>query len=473
MGSTLLKAQNPELGTRQVTGEEFEYAFQELLTMQFTDDGSGAVYPLKNDNGTVTSLTQWNKDASPQAEPICYKSGSVPQVTAVFTNCISNIWIKGIVKANDDITLYLEPRELTPSGATGEVTYGPEPMKTSLPITQTFAFVPNTIRYFEDFQIEWKMSYSNSPNENDWQTITTTSNQMYALYGTPEDSKPYHTVVHLGCKNADGMGGPEATAGISIVDAMFEPFENPIFNVRRISDNAKITYYKDNVTPNTCTNIVSLLANPANQSDPNNPYVDGKCGAMGELFYRVIRDQGLTLGRGNKIMPKGMLIPGLPATQMATESIIKIGEDAVAKWGPNHGVMILTLPTGNRLNFFLVKEWPDVTESDFIMLDGSNWGEAQSDLGGPGIKGQGGVDDPRSIFPDHVYIHYNGKTYDPSYGTTLNNVDLNSYEEDSLAAVRGTLVRRIENGAFAYYFWVEKIGDTNMEDTIEFPDYFN
>lgn len=443
-----MSAQVEPLQKKQVmTGEEFEYAAQKLKSVEYNAVDALDLIFVTDDSGTLTDFPQWSETNAADMEPVVYISGATPTIKAIISNCTSPIWIKGIGTLNGTggaTALTLPPMMLTPVG--GSVTYGPEKLKDG---TTDFVLTAEKVAYYEKFDIEWKFCSTNSSTESDWVTIETSSNPVYATYKKPDAFFPFHTVIHLGCKNADGISGPETTAAQAIVDAMWVPFASSTFDVHRVSDDALLTYYADsNPTPaGTCVNLAGMLGNSTG---------DGRCGAMGELFYRMIKDQGLTDGIGNAILPAGSVSGS--TTDMSTASIAAAHAAAMSNWTTNNTIVI-----EDESYYFLVKEWSGFSANGFIPLVGTTFNEAQSSPGDAGIPGQGNVTDPRSIFPNHVYIHFKGKIYDPSYGVILPSTSLAGYEDASLNVVSGTIVKRMVAGVPEYYFWVETINDSSAQ----------
>jgi len=130
---------------------------------------------------------------------------------------------------------------------------------------------------------------------------------------------------------------------------------------------------------------------------------------------------------------------------------------------------------------FLVKNWELPIGSKFIHLstdDCSVAGEAnaQSALGALGIKGQGNVEDPRSIFPNHFIIQFNNELLDPSYGVrsidaeeSLSIFNTSLYEDTAFDVATGAFLRRrISENTCEYYYWVERINNLEQQDFFTF-----
>lgn len=94
---------------------------------------------------------------------------------------------------------------------------------------------------------------------------------------------------------------------------------------------------------------------------------------------------------------------------------------------------------------------------------GGNLGFVASEL--PGASGQGNTD-PRSEFENHAIVKYNGKYYDPSYGSSIAN-DANSWETPALDGF-GSILRYIDvlKEKDFYLNWVGYINNTTQQSNV-------
>ena len=292
----------------------------------------------------------------------------------------------------------------------------------------------------------------NSTDENDWVDIGSSSNPVYVTYKQPVSSTPYHTVIHLGCKSANGMLASSTSEELALVNMMYQPFLYMTFNVRRISDNQKLFYYAPpNIDDGACITMDLLLASP----DGN-----GRCGAFAELFFTIIKDQGIPGAQQVGIAHAGSLILS-SASEAAMEA------DAIVQFQtPSSDVLFAT---GTNLYHFMVKNWSGYSEGAFLPLLNSamDYDEAKSSPGGTGVSGQGGVTDPRSIFINHSYVKYGGNIYDPSYGK-IQVEDISIYEDNNLEVVSGAIVYRNTGNGPKWYFWVERINTVGLAELTEY-----
>lgn len=426
----LVSAQQP----LRMTGSEFVYNAQSLKTVNFDATSPFDTYLIKLDDGNLVPIPQWDASASNNSGPVCYVSGATPELTAVFTNCTTDLWIKGVSSLNLEV-LSFPPLQLSPS-TDGTVTYGPQTATIGSP-AMIFSFPSETIRYIEEFSIVWKMCNVNSNNESDWQVIATSINPVYVTYKKPDSTIPFETVLHLGCSNANGLSGPAAEA--TIVNALFTPFLSTNFEVRRKGDNQVMTYYASIDPDNSCSDLATMLKSPD---------ADGRCGAMAELFNTMIKDQGIGGSNGVAITAMGTVPPNSPpVVPLTNASKAQMSVDAINQFGVDD----IELDLLSDFYHFMVKNWSGYAEGTFLPLPGGDYEEAKSSVGDPGIPGQGNITDPRSIFINHIFITYGGKIYDPSYGLIQNNADLANYEDNSLNVVSGTIVYRLVNNVKQYY----------------------
>lgn len=170
----------------------------------------------------------------------------------------------------------------------------------------------------------------------------------------PIDTTVYHTLAHLGCKNADGESSVGGTA-----DGVYAEFTDR--DVRRLLDNKQMTYWFNSQMGATET------AGILQRSDAN-----GNCQAWSALVCDSFKVQGITADR----------IRALPVS-MSDWSIL------VKDWQINDP------PSGSGSH-------PYVVGTDAFDLNG--------------IPGQGNANPP-GAFNGHWITLCNGCYYDGSYGT--------------------------------------------------------
>lgn len=89
----------------------------------------------------------------------------------------------------------------------------------------------NEIDFFDPMSIAWKVSFDGGAT---WNDAGTSANQIYVTLGDPLTTV-FHTLAHLGCKNADG----ENTAA-NCTAKIWNEFTDR--DVRRV-DGVQLTYY--------------------------------------------------------------------------------------------------------------------------------------------------------------------------------------------------------------------------------------
>ena len=93
---------------------------------------------------------------------------------------------------------------------------------------------------------------------------------------------------------------------------------------------------------------------------------------------------------------------------------------------------------------------------------GVNLGFVASEL--PGASGQRNTG-PRSEFENHAIVKYNGKYYDPSYGSSIAN-DANSWETPALDGF-GSILQYKDAHANKFINWVGHLNDSTHQSNIQ------
>ena len=245
----------------------------------------------------------------------------------------------------------------------------------------------NKIDFFDTLNISWEVSLDNG---NTWNPAGTTKNQVYVVRGTPRTTL-YHTLVHLGCKKAEGLIAEAAT--ISAIWGEFTGCDVKTW------DDIQLTYYGSYQTQNYTT--ADLLANH-----------DGQCGAWARFFMDMLKVQDITKTNNFVIVEPN-------AASGANGFIVKDWSFVTGPGISGHPTFpYLNIPgsplTGpSSYNWRSSPEVPEVTDST-------------------GIGGQG-TENPASLFGNHQIILIGGTYYDPSYGKTytglpdMDNTAINGY----------------------------------------------
>ncbi|WP_428940089.1 fibronectin type III domain-containing protein [Fontivita pretiosa] len=240
---------------------------------------------VERDDGTGTYLGPHWKDnsATPDGDaddpgdrkyPVAYVRGGAMAVEAKF-KLPDGFTPPGRVRVRGNTTYAYQfyGDTDTPNGQDGSVVISGSTV-TVMDIAS--AAFENYINHFDPFVIEWQISLDDGKT---WSPGGTTKNQVYVLLGDPKfapstPQKLFHTVVHLGTKNAKGVGD-----AAEVPEKLWREFVDR--DVRR-ADGKRLTYYADWLTQNTHTAMLLADANG-----------DGQCGAWVHLYIDLLRAQGI------------------------------------------------------------------------------------------------------------------------------------------------------------------------------------
>ena len=241
-----------------------------------------------------------------------------------------------------------------------------------LPFTAAAKPWANTVKFYTTrpagksvtpFTPDWELSFTDGKS---WHKIGKTEHTVYVNLADPKTALRQETLFEIGCRNANGK-----TTEADTVKNIWSEYTDR--TVVRVQDNASLTYWSPTrpAPEPLCWQTAGLLA-----------LTDGRCGAWAEFFKDVLLIQGITSQVAEVDAP--------PIVDM-----VKLTADVNA---------FLPLATYNIQPLFFVKKWNLAGANPF------NSGDLK------GVAGQSNPD-PRSIFDNHAIVLYNGKYYDPSYGT--------------------------------------------------------
>lgn len=271
--------------------------------------------------------------------PVAYTRTDTLKLTAVFR--LDRTWeggeilIRGDGPGNIDIPA-------TPAGIVGTavVLFGQA--------TDPF---PEEVHHYDNFDLDWEAS---SDGGTTWIGVGASSNDLYLTWADPQVDPLYHTVVHIGSHNANGIGGSDEAP---VVAAIWGEFTDR--DVRKV-DNTRLRYYG--------TEQASAIVTEDLLRDE-----DGQCGAWAMLLIDSAAAQGINA------------------------SLVKV----VSTDSPDVGL--------------LIKEWeftgagisPGTAPFVYVItVDAKNK---------DGMPGQG-QDEPPPAFVYHYIVEYGSEYYDPSYG---------------------------------------------------------
>jgi hypothetical protein len=236
------------------------------------------------------------------------------------------------------------------------------------------AFV-NEVSFFDPLEISWQFSVDNGAT---WLDAGTSDNQVYVTLSDPLTTV-YHTLAHLGCKNAQGE-----TTEANTTAKIWQEFTDR--DVRRV-DGLQLTYY----TSYLCSYITTadLLT-----------HGDGQCGAWAKLFLDMRKVQGIA-DTDEYVIFLPIPPPGIP--QEYVGFIVK-------NW------TFTGVGSSGHTNY----PYFNLPDNPFIGTSSYNWRFAEVNEAN-GIPGQGNPN-PASMFNNHQVV-ISGEYYDPSYGVKYQSLD--------------------------------------------------
>ncbi len=318
------------------------------------------------------------------------------------------------------------------------------------------AFERNTIKCYDEFQIEWEVSKDNE----DWESIGVSTNVLYVTHDRPiQEAIPARipfpwTVVNISCHMAGGLDGDGEEVMSAIYSGAFRKnIQGQFKGTKRVSDDHALTYYANLPPKEECpADLLEMIR-----------VGDGRCGTWAYFLKACMDVQGIQGAEVVAVFPSG---PSAGASSIWTDQeladIVRIIE--------NKKPEALAIEIPNRQKVFLVKNWMDVSPGKLIHLEDADgqpnttdlrgYETAKSDKGESGIVEQGvpSIEDPRSIFANHAVVFFKNKTYDPSYGTKYPNSHargIGQFKDSSLLASEGVIVYvRTHELKHEWYYYV-------------------
>lgn len=327
---------------------------------------------------------------------------------------------KVMVKADGPGALDLPPTEATIAGTT-----------LTLPATKLGSALEAKVDFYDPMTFTWSVSFDGGAT---YQSAGSTRNTVYVTLKDPIiPAQVFHTVIHLGSKNAKGE-----TTDDGVVSKVWGDFSDRV--VKRVKlqdgkvvDDLQMTYWKAPST--TCQSMPSMLA----QADG-----DGSCVAWSELLAKTIRNQGIGGAGVYEIQANTAVNPGadgflvknwkfdrhITTGPNGTSNTTAAGDDfqAIAVGGagipgdpavtPGPNGILDTAPAGDdalKDGIFAGAPYP------YLLYEGkwagiNAYGDKKGDAANvAGIPGQGNAEPPQFFF-NHFVVKYSGKVYDPSYG---------------------------------------------------------
>lgn len=241
------------------------------------DDGTQD-YPAPHWQDNSSPLDGDADDAGDKKYPVCFTRNTKMKVTAKWRIEPANPGVS--IKVKGDGSGNLDFPETTAAVSGNDLTI------TDVECSNPFV---NEVDFFDPMSITWSFSMDGGST---WYNAGTSVNQTYVTLGDPQ-ATIYHTVVHIGCKNAEGENDP----GQTITKAWGE-FTSLV--VKRASDGHTLIYYKTPYDPACPFDVAGLLSGG-----------DGRCGAWARLFRDVIKAQGIAGAEWKQIVitPQSGLTP--------------------------------------------------------------------------------------------------------------------------------------------------------------------
>jgi hypothetical protein len=317
--------------------------------------------------------------------PVAFYSGTSARVIAKFIGCEGVTWAKGDGPGNYDPPVM----PITSSTYTGV-----------LP-----AFTPNKVDFYEPFEITWYISRSET---GPWIEVGKSQNPLYITYGQVPvgNFSFFHSLIYYGCKNAKGLTSPN-----DIVDNMYiQTFSSLVLPRRDNPTKPAMSYWAWPETPGQPQPVVECFS-----AQNLLKWENGRCSAWSEFFRLMIELQGINGAVSaevkyslNQAIVNKFSIDVQDFFEFEAINVIPelVGQILVNDWN----IVSTYFYTHDY-------EWTPIgTPSPVTIANGNILNNAAL----TGVPAQGN-ENPESTFNNHDIIKYNGKYYDPSYGTSIKN----------------------------------------------------
>ena len=211
------------------------------------------------------------------------------------------------------------------------------------------------MKFHDPFIINWWFSLDNT----NWESIGTTETPVYVTY-KPPNGPIYLTTIHIGTKYAPATPALTPAGEVTVADAIYGHFQGK--QVDR-ADGTRLTFWGGNTvaTGAAAGDTAGLIQN-----------LHGACDAWSNFLIDVWKDQGITGAIAREVQSttagEGMMTWAWKTVRPPSAS------------GPYNYLLLV----------------------DVIMTQNSE---------------QGSVMDSPHIWLTHFMVQFNGKCYDPSYGT--------------------------------------------------------
>jgi hypothetical protein len=257
---------------------------------------------------------------------------------------------------------------------------------------------PDTVKFYDRsdaakaFTLEWELKIGDA----DWLPIGKTKHQVYLTLNNRTTAKSQESLYYMGSKAADG-----AVNKSSVTDLIWSIFTEESRNVTRV-DGKTLHYYKSYTNQNTDT--FTLLK-----------HQDGQCGAWVKLFADIMKAQGLE---------DNYNIVQIKADSADEGFLVKNWSDDGSGLGTEEGYPFVNVYSHEDLVGFLKDDHYEWLYSD-VQDEAGERGQGQSN--------------PASLFFSHIVLAYDGKYFDPSYGSIYDGTGL----EEIDSAIYGFIKRKV------------------------------
>jgi hypothetical protein len=281
--------------------------------------------------------------------------------------------------------------------------------------------VPNAIDFINEYQIEWQ----GSKDVAAWTTLGTSRSRVYVLLDPPDPAlfPRFETVFDIACRAA--VGCPDRDL---MVDRVYAEFRTPEDGVKRkamdgllVPDAVHMQYWatagsalEAAIAADARTfNLGGLLDPTASRGELNGK---GRCGAWQDLFMACTQAHGVRRGVGEPAVHVGLHAVTVTPKYVETGLIVK--NHTFTGTGASGSCLIPFNQPGLPPQPFPYI-WPGLLQCSGAPATSGMSCEADGVIGQRDPDGSPPVSNPTSFFENHALVLFNGRIYDPSYGSPV------------------------------------------------------
>lgn len=428
-----------------------------LHSVSFSGDGKETI--LRDDGTGSYGSNEWKDNATikdnsaaqsiDQRYPICFHPNAIPKIACEADLGMQPDQVTTIkIKAEGDASVDISPATVTLTS--GSLT---------LSATDASNAFATKAKFFNPFHLSWSFSLDGGTT---WWPLGVSDNRVYVPLKDPWASSIYESLLDISLR---GVATEGTTSSATVMTALWNQFKDPsggsgvtrkAMDGDNVSDGATLVYW----ATTGATSDWSELLDTAN----------GQCGAFAKLFVMCAAAAGV--GSSNDFEVLNVTPNGggyLLVKHFAFGDCIKTGTNGDADTGFSgddvqitsvgaSGTIAIYPGTNGALDTNRVPDDEVVTGTfpgttfpyvfdrvNSVDLPGTIDGDAVDQ---PGVPAQGQTN-PRTVFGNHFVASWNGKIYDPSYGTgsnwTMAEHEANSF--DGFAKVISGLLRARKNSS--------------------------